>query len=417
MSFYADLHIHSRFAGACSKQITLENLEKYAKIKGLNLLGTGDFTHPTWYKEIVNSLQEDENGILRSKSGFPFLWQTEISLIYTQGGKGRRVHHLVLAPTKYVVEQIIDLLGKRGRLDYEGRPIFGLSSIEFLEMMRSISKDIEIIPAHAWTPWFSIFGSRSGFDSIKECFQEKASHIHAIETGMSSDPQMNWRISMLDKTNLVSFSDMHSFWPWRIGREATIFEGPLAYKSIIHAIRTAEGLKGTIEVDPGYGKYHVDGHRVCGVSLTPKETQKYNGICPKCKKPLTIGVLSRVEQLADRPKDYVEKNRPSFTKIIPLTELIAAFYSISQLTSKKVWQTYNQLINALDSEFDVLLHASKEQLASIVDVKLAEVIIKNRQQQIEIRPGFDGVYGTPILSAAQKDSTKQRSISDFKIPL
>ena len=223
----ADLQIHSRYAQACSKQTNIENLEKYARIKGINLLSTADFTHPLWRKELDEKLTEDENGILWTKSKFPFLWGTEISLMYKQGGKGRRIHNLIFSPNKEVTDQITEALGKKGRLDYDGRPIFGFTSIELIDMVRGISNDIEIIPAHAWTPWFSIFGSKSGFDSIKECFQEKSKYIHAIETGLSSDPEMNWRLSQLDNINLVSFSDAHSFWPWRLGREATLFNTKL----------------------------------------------------------------------------------------------------------------------------------------------------------------------------------------------
>jgi len=279
----ADLHLHGKYARATSKDLTLQQLEKYGKIKGIDILGTGDFTHPAWNKHIKESLTEiPGTGIYQSKGGQKFAMQTEISLVYTQG-RGRRVHVVVLAPSIEVVDQITEELMKRGRVDYDGRPIFKISCIEFVDMMRSISPDIEVIPAHAWTPWFGIFGSKSGFDSLQEAFGDNTKHVHAIETGMSSDPPMNWRLKQLDGIQLLSFSDSHSFWPWRIGREATIFEMKQAnYKEMLNAIRTGDGLKGTIETDPGYGIYHFDGHRNCNVVYSPEESRKRNFKCEKC---------------------------------------------------------------------------------------------------------------------------------------
>ncbi len=415
MQLIGDFHIHGRYAQACSKTTTLEDLERNAKIKGLNVLGTGDAQHPKWFQEITSKLVEDENGILWTKNKFPFIWQTEISLAYTHNGKGRRIHHVVLFPNKDVVEQFTLSLLKRGRIDYDGRPIFGMSSIEFLEMLRSISNDIEVIPAHAWTSWMAIFGSKSGYDSVEECFEEKSKYIHAIETGISSNPPMNRRISKLDKYNLVSFSDPHSSNPWRLGREATIFDCDLKYKSLIKAIRTGEGLKGTIEANPEYGKYHVDGHRACNVVLEPAETKKLNGICPLCKKPLTIGVAYRIEQLADRKEP---KNVPDFKEVIPLTELIAAVFGIKQLGSKKVWEIYNKLIKNFNNEYNVLLKISIGDLKKVIDEKLANVIILNRENKLKINPGYDGVYGTIILDNNPQQEPKkfkktQANLTDF----
>lgn len=303
MKVIADLHLHGRYSRGCSTNLDIFNLAKWGKVKGLGLLGTGDFTHPLWLKELKENLSEDETGILKTKEDSPFLLQTEISLIYTHDDKGRRVHNVVLAPSFEVVDQIVDELGKRGRLDYDGRPIFKIPCPEFVEMLKAISKDIEVIPAHILTPWFSLFGSKSGFDSVQECFQDKTDEIHALETGLSSDPEMDRRMSQLDKYRLVSFSDSHSYWPWRIGREATIFDfNELSYSNVLKALRTGEGFSGTIEVDPNYGKYHLDGHRVCKVCLEPKDSLANKNICPKCEKPLTLGVLHRVEDLADRDK-------------------------------------------------------------------------------------------------------------------
>jgi uncharacterized protein (TIGR00375 family) len=395
----ADLHLHSRFSRATSKNIDIENLEKYAKIKGLDLLGTGDFQHPEWFKEL-NSLEERDN-LLYTKTGFPFVWQTEISLMYTWDGKGRRVHYVLLAPGKDVVKQIINFLSSKGRLDYDGRPIFGFSSIDLVDSMLSIDKDIEIIPAHIWTPWFGIFGSKSGFNSLKEAFHDKTEKIHAIETGMSSDPEMNWKISELNNKTIVSFSDSHSFWPWRIGREATIFSKVENYRDIVRAIKENKIL-GTVEVDPAYGKYHYDGHRLCNFSCSPQETKKLKGICPKCEKPLTIGVENRVEELADQPTEK-NQNRKKFYKLMPLHELVA-LAKASTLASKKTWQVYNQLIEKFGSEFEILLNASKEDLSRVLlqDENLVELILKNREGKIKVQPGFDGEYGQVMLSETQK---------------
>lgn len=396
MKIISDLHLHGRYSRACSKSLSIANLETYAKLKGINLLGTADFTHPKWIEEINNNLTEDDNGILRTKNGFPFIWSTEISLMYSQGGKGRKVHHVVLAPSGDVVKQITEALLKRGRIDYDGRPIFGMSSIEFVDMIMGISKDCEIIPAHIWTPWFGILGSKSGFDSIEECFQEKSRYIHAVETGLSSDPEMNWRLSKLDKYNLVSFSDSHSFWPWRLGREATIFDfKELAYKNLINALRTGKGLTETIEVDPNYGKYHFDGHRNCNVCLSPEESSRHKNICPVCKKELTIGVLNRVGRLADRDFGIKPKSSKPFRKLLPLAELISAALN-SSLASKKVIESVFRLIKKYGDEFKILLEIDLDILKEDVDDKLAKLILMNRNGEIKINPGYDGEYGKQI---------------------
>ena len=398
---FADLHMHSKYSRATSKELDIPNLEKWGKIKGLNLIGTGDFTHPIWIENLKRDLVEEENGILRSKGGMNFLLQTEISLMYTQGGKGRRVHHIILAPNFSVVDQIREALGKKGRLDYDGRPIFGFSSIELVDMMREISEDIEIIPAHAWTPWFGLLGSKSGFDSVKECFGDRTKYIHALETGLSSDPAMNWRVSSLDKYTLISNSDSHSFWPWRIGREANVFDFKLSYKNVLNAIRTKQGFIKTIEVDPNYGKYHFDGHRNCNVCFDPKETVKNNGVCPKCGKPLTIGVLNRVEELADRPEGFRLGGAIPFKRLIPLAELIAKQIGIKQLYSKSVFSKYMGIVNNFKSEFNILLNESEKSLSEYLDKKLVDLIIRNREGKILVKPGYDGVYGEPILEKSQ----------------
>ena len=418
MKYITDLHIHSKYARATSKDMDLKNLEKWAKVKGVSLLGTGDFTHPKWINEIKSELTEDGTGILRSKTGFPFALQTEISLAYTQGGKGRRIHHLILSPSTEIVNQITEFLLKKGRVDYDGRPIFGMSSIELAEKMYEISPDIEIVPAHAWTPWFGVFGSESGFNSLKECFQDKLKLIHSIETGMSSDPAMNWRISELDAITLTSNSDCHSYWPWRIGRETNVLEmKELSYKGILAAIRERKGFAETIEVDPGYGKYHYDGHRNCGVVMSPAESAKVKRICPVCKRQLTIGVLNRVEELADRPEGFVPENAVPFKRLIPLTEIIIAIQG-GALAGKKTWETYNKLLQRFGSEFNILLEADKEDMEKIADEKIADAIIRNRNGEIEVKPGYDGEYGVPVIGEMKEKKTgtkrkPQKGLGEF----
>jgi len=407
MKLIADLQVHSRFSRATSKQVNLENLEKYAKIKGLNLLGTGDITHPGWLKELKAGLNEDDSGILKSKSGFNFILQGEISNIYTQDGKQRRIHNVILAKNFEIVEQIQETLKKKGRIDYDGRPIFGFNCMELVEMMKNIDEKIEIIPAHAWTPWFSLFGSMSGFDSVEECFKDQAKHIHAIETGLSSDPAMNWRLSQLDKYILVSSSDAHSFWPWRIGREANVFDIEPTYDNLIDAIRTRKGFLYTIEVDPNYGKYHLDGHRSCNICMEPKESLKNKNICPKCKRPLTIGVLNRVEQLADREEGYRPEGAVLFKSLIPLSDILASLLN-SSVASKTVFSEYYKLIKNFQTEFNVLIEAKKEDLIKAADEKIADAIIAVRERKVKIKPGYDGVYGQLIFENSEAKSTKDK---------
>jgi len=406
----ADLHIHSRYSRACSKSINLDNLEKYAKIKGLNVLGTGDFTHPKWIQEIKEKLKEDENGILRSKTGFPFIWQTEISLMYSQGGR-RSVHYVVLSPNKESSDKITETLGKRGRLDYDGRPIFGINSVEFVDMLKNIDEKIEIIPAHCMTSWFGIFGSKSGFDSLKECFQEKANKIYAVETGISADPAMLWRLK--ENVNLVSFSDMHSYWPFRLGREATLFDfKELTYNNIIKAIRTGEGLKGTIEVNPNYGKYHIDGHRNCDFYCDYKESRKLNKICPKCNKEMTIGVEYRVEELAKEEKGFKPRNAKEYYELIPLQELIGAVYDTKLMNSKKITTIYNKLISLFNNELNILMNVDEKDLLKAADEKLVNIILKNRRNELNLKPGYDGIYGEIVLSDKDKVG-RNKSLKEF----
>ena len=395
MKIIADLHIHGKYSGGTSNNLSVPNLEKYANVKGIGLLGTGDFTHPKWLSELKATLDEDGSGILKTKTGFPFLLQSEISLIYTQDGKGRKVHLVYLAPNFDVVGQIQEALLKKGRIDYDGRPIFGIPCPDFVEMMKKIDKNIELIPAHIWTPWFSMFGANSGFDSVKECFKDTEKHIFAMETGLSSDPEMNWRLSQLDKYTLISNSDSHSFWPWRIGREANIFElKELTYKSVINTMKTRKGFLETIEVDPNFGKYHYTGHRNCNLSLSPEQSSKLKQMCPKCGKKLTVGVIERVEELADRPSGFRPKEAIDFKRLIPLSELLSTVIG-KAISTQSVWKEYYNLVNKDRSEFAVLLDTPKKELLKSTDEKIASAIMNNRTGKIYVKPGYDGVYGEP----------------------
>jgi len=396
----ADLHIHSRFSRACSKNITIPNLVKWARVKGLNLLGIGDFTHDVWLQEVKDNLKGNGEGFYFYEDGFgkfPFIITGEISLIYTQG-RGRRIHLVLLVPSIEIAEKINSYLDTKGRRDYDGRPIFKIPGEEFVREMRNISRDIEIIPAHIWTPWFGMFGSMSGFDSLKECFGKEVEHIRAIETGMSSDPEMNWRIKELTENNIaiVSFSDAHSFWPFRLGREATIFEDVSSYKGILDQIRS-NSFVGTIEVDPAYGKYHWDGHRNCGFSCGPEETKELKGFCPRCGKPLVVGVEYRVEELAGNPRSFTPANAKPFFLLLPLHEIISLWLGVN-MQSKKVWAIYDSLIEEFGNEFNILINVSEEKF-KVKDVgeKLIGLILENRMGKIKVKPGYDGEYGVANL--------------------
>lgn len=391
---FVDLHLHSKYSRACSTSISLDTLTENAKLKGLNVLGTGDFSHPKWNGELKSRLSE-ESGIYEYK-GVKFILSNEISLMYKQDGKGRRIHHIILAPSFEVAEQINEFLKSKGRLDYDGRPIFGFSSIELVETLMSISKDIMLIPAHCMTPWYGLFGSFSGFNSLEECFQDKTKYIHAVETGLSANPKMLWRMPTLDNIALLSFSDAHSAAPHRLGRECCVFDCEPTYKEITSAIKDKKNFLHTIEFFPEEGKYHYDGHRNCNFSCAPEETKKHKGICPRCGNPLTIGVLSRVEELADRPEGFAPKDSIPFKSLVPLSELIAAAAG-SDVYSKKAWSAYGALIEKFGNEFSVLLNAGEEEIRKIANEKIAGLIIKNREGKLKIKPGYDGVYGELVI--------------------
>ena len=408
MEFIADFHLHSKYSRATSQQMDFENLDKWAKIKGILILGTGDFTHPLWLKEINEKLESAEPGLFKlknSNSQTRFILTTEVSCVYFKKGKQRKIHLIIFSPSVEVCEKINNYLKLYGSLESDGRPTLNLDAKELAKIVLDISEDCLIVPAHIWTPWFSLFGSRSGFDSIEECFEEYSKYIFAGETGLSSDPKMNWRLSALDRITLISCSDAHS--PSHIGRESNVFDCELSYFEIVKTIKEKDKSKFlyTIEFYPEEGKYHYDGHRNCGVSLSPKETKKYNGICPVCGRPLTIGVLNRVEQLADRAEGFVPENAIPFKSLIPLEEIIAD--ALGQgVGTVEVERQYKNLIEEFGNEFNVLINVSRSDLEAVTLPEIAEGIIRAREGKVFIEPGYDGVYGKiKIFKKGEQKST------------
>ena len=403
MKMIADLHIHSRFSMATSKEGTPENLDFWARKKGISLIGTGDFTHPVWREELKERLVSEGNGLYRLRDeyvkeesrkfpgeGTRFVVSGEISSIYKKNGKTRKVHNVILLPSLEAADAMAQRLEKIGNIHSDGRPILGLDSHDLLEMMLDVCPEGILIPAHIWTPHFSVLGAKSGFDSVEECFEELAPYIHALETGLSSDPAMNWRISKLDRYQLVSNSDAHS--PSKLGREANLLDIDCSYEGLYRAIQTGEGLEGTVEFFPEEGKYHFDGHRKCGVSLSPVEAERLGGICPVCGKKLTMGVDHRVEQLADRAEGFVKKDGKKYESLVPLPEVISACMGYST-ASKKVQGCFEQMMQTLGTEFDILRNVPSEDIKSCAGERIAEGIENVRTGNVKRIPGYDGEYG------------------------
>lgn len=403
MKMIADLHIHSRFSMATSKEGTPENLDFWARKKGISLIGTGDFTHPVWREELKERLVSEGNGLYHLRDAyvkeesrkFPgegtrFVVSGEISSIYKKNGKTRKVHNVILLPGLEAADAMAQRLEKIGNIHSDGRPILGLDSHDLLEMMLDVCPEGILIPAHIWTPHFSVLGAKSGFDSVEECFEELAPYIHALETGLSSDPAMNWRISKLDRYQLVSNSDAHS--PSKLGREANLLDIDCSYEGLYRAIQTGEGLEGTVEFFPEEGKYHFDGHRKCGVSLSPVEAERLGGICPVCGKKLTMGVDHRVEQLADRAEGFVKKDGKKYESLVPLPEVISTCMGYSA-ASKKVQGCFEQMIQTLGTEFDILRNVPSEDIKSCAGERIAEGIENVRTGNVKRIPGYDGEYG------------------------
>ena len=403
MKMIADLHIHSRFSMATSKEGTPENLDFWARKKGISLIGTGDFTHPVWREELKERLVSEGNGLYRLRDeyvkeesrkfpgeGTRFVVSGEISSIYKKNGKTRKVHNVILLPGLEAADAMAQRLEKIGNIHSDGRPILGLDSHDLLEMMLDVCPEGILIPAHIWTPHFSVLGAKSGFDSVEECFEELAPYIHALETGLSSDPAMNWRISKLDRYQLVSNSDAHS--PSKLGREANLLDIDCSYEGLYRAIQTGEGLEGTVEFFHEEGKYHFDGHRKCGVSLSPVEAERLGGICPVCGKKLTMGVDHRVEQLADRAEGFVKKDGKKYESLVPLPEVISTCMGYSA-ASKKVQGCFEQMIQTLGTEFDILRNVPSEDIKSCAGERIAEGIENVRTGNVKRIPGYDGEYG------------------------
>ncbi len=395
MKFIADLHIHSKYSRATSRDMEVDTLALWAKRKGITLLGTGDFTHPLYFIELKSKLRPLGAGLFVLKDdpeGTRFMLTAEVSNMFTQGGRGRRIHTLIFAPSFEAVEKINAKLSKYGKTGSDGRPIFGFSAKDLLKMVLDLSPDSLLIPAHAWTPWFSIFGANSGFDSIAECYEEEARHICALETGLSSDPEMNWRLSALDDITLISNSDAHS--PSKIGREANIFNCDLTYAAIRDTIRRKDPRRFlfTIEFFPEEGKYHFDGHRNCGVLFSPGETRKVKDLCPVCGKRLTVGVMNRVDSLADRREGHVPAKAIPALHVVPLDEIIADALGVGSQASS-VEREYLRLVEKGGSEFDILLELSPEELASFTPPLILEGIMRVREGRLQITPGYDGVFG------------------------
>lgn len=403
MRLIADLEIHSKYSRAVSKDATVENNALWTQYKGIDVVGTGDFTHPEWRKTLKEKLLDDGSGLLTLKpsvgvkqlrSQLPkFLLSGEVSCIYSKHGKTRRVHLLIYAPSFEAADGIAqDLSNKKGKLASDGRPILGMDAKDVLQIV--LDHKGSMIPAHVWTPWFGLFGSKSGFDSLEECFEELTPFIYAVETGLSSDPQMNWRMEFLDDKQIVSFSDAHS--SPNIGREATVFEVERpTYQHVLRALQTPgrqNHIKRTIEFFPEEGMYHYDGHRACDFSCQPEESKRLKNLCPKCRRELTIGVLNRVDSLAKRKGNFTDPERPPYTKIVPLPELIAWVRDVGK-HSKTVMNEYFDLVGKL-SEFEILLETSPEDLKSFADENVIRAILAMREGHIDIKPGYDGVYGT-----------------------
>jgi uncharacterized protein (TIGR00375 family) len=423
----ADLHIHSRYSRATSPRMSISEIARFAKIKGLNLVGTGDFTHPKWLKEIQETLvPEAGTGLYKvasnADSPVHFMLTTEVCTILNFENETKKVHHVILTPSMETAVQINDALKRYGNLGSDGRPMLNMTAPQLVEEVMATSSENMVFPAHAWTPWFSVFGAFSGFDSIEECYQDMTRHIHALETGLSSDPPMNWRLSGLDSFTLVSNSDSHSFWPWRMGREANVFELERAsYQGVVGAIRCKDParLKFTIETDPAYGKYHWTGHRNCNVSLSPQEAQKLGNICPVCRRKLTKGVEQRIEELADRPANFRPENVPGFMRLLPLSEIIATVLGVDSPSTQAVWKIYNSLIDKFGGEYTVLIDAPKDALTEVVEAPIADAILRVREGSVSVVPGYDGVYGKLVLgvgASAEKSSRRivqQLNLSDF----
>lgn len=422
MFFIADLHIHSHYAKATSKDLNLETLYQWAQAKGIHLIGTGDFTHPGWLQELEEKLVPDGSGFFRLKHppeapAMPglkitnidvrFCLSAEVSCVYHYDGLLRKNHHLIYVPDIDTAKRLNVRLSDKGDLAADGRPTISLSSRDLLEVVLNVSPKAHLVPAHVWTPWFSTLGSRGGYESVAACFRDLTPHIFALETGLSSDPEMNRKWSELDSYTMLSNSDAHS--PQKIGREVTLFDKEMSYDALFDAVKTGNGFRGTYEFFPEEGKYFQDGHRNCGISFTPRQSRKHNDICPVCRKPLTIGVLNRVEKLSDRTETLTSSG---FRYIIPLPEILAELNGVSA-TSKKVNEAYRSVLSALGNECSILHEVPVEDITRYQPI-LGEAIRRMRQQEVKRIAGYDGVYGSiRLFGDDELNAPKPKQLSIF----
>lgn len=426
MKFYADLHIHSHFSRATSKDLDLEHLALWAQLKGISVVGTGDFVHPGWLKEIESKLQPAQDGLFELKPVFAktierdlpptctapvrFMLTCEISNIYKRLDKVRKVHNCIFAPSFEAAKKIQSKLGAIGNISSDGRPILGLDSRDLLDITLESDPLSYLIPAHIWTPWFSALGSKGGFDKMEDCFGDLIKHIFAVETGLSSDPLMNWRLSQLDPYVLVSNSDAHS--PQKLGREATIFDTDISYSAIYRALsdRNDKGLIGTIEFFPEEGKYHYDGHRACDQRLHPQETIKNKGLCPTCEKPVVIGVMARVEELADHKEGRKAPNARPYYNLISLPGIIADCRGVG-VGSKNVDKVYFEMLSQLGNEMYILREAPLERVQKVAGSLVAEGIRRVRTGEVKIAAGYDGEYGIiQIFTQKEREQTENQLV-------
>ncbi len=419
--FYADLHLHSKYSWATSRDLDLERLSVWARKKGVQVLGTGDFTHPAWMTEIKDKLVPADPGLFKLRDeiqrelerqyplppGMParFLLEVEVSTIYKKEGKTRKVHHLLYAPDFEKADRLAGCLAKWGNLQSNGRPTLSLDSRDLLEITLQSGEGCQLIPAHVWTPWFSMLGSKSGFDVVEECYGDLAAHIFAVETGLSSDPLMNRRVSSLDRFALVSNSDAHS--PEKIGREATVFCTEMSYPAMMQALQTREGFGGTAEFFPEQGKYHLDGCRRCGVRLRPEETRTGGARCPVCSKPVTVGVMNRVDELADRSQAALLPKEPGFSSFVPLVEILSEVEGAG-MNSKKIRQAYEAILNAAGPEMFILGSTPLNDLEKSCSPLLAEALRRMRQGEVRREAGYDGKPGV-IRFFTEKELQSERS--------
>ena len=433
MKFIADFHVHSKFSRATARNLDLENLYIAAQIKGLTVVGTGDFTYPGWFSEIGEKLQPAEPGLFKLKDKYAricdnevppscraevrFILSTEISNIYKKKDRTRKNHNLIMVPDLTVAEKFNAQLDKIGNIKSDGRPILGLDARDLYEILLETSDEAFLIPAHIWTPWFSMLGSKSGFDSLEECFEDLSHYIFAVETGLSSDPPMNWRVSGLDDLTLVSNSDAHS--PFNLGREANLFDTELSFESIKSALKTGnpDRFLGTFEFYPEEGKYHYDGHRNCNVRLHPQETMGNNGQCPVCGKALTLGVLYRVEELADRGQHQRAPNSQPYYSLVQLVDILSDIFKVGA-KSKKVLKNYQTAISELGSELDILHTLEPDIIDGAGIPLLGEAIRRIRNKEIEVLPGYDGEYGQVLIFRANERErlTGQKALFSIAAP-